>query len=213
MSRAFPYKINQAVSGMLPGGNGGVTLANGTVTRIGASDAHGYRKVHVSFGFGGDERDYSVSRSGACDYLSPTPLRPTVNDDRVTPNTAYTVEPDAGRFVAKFEGEPIVTCDTEAAGWDAALRHDGEAREAARRAKLDPTAVVTGCLWHEHLSGAWRAAERGRDALEEFARKTLTDPPHHAGYVTQSAARDLRALGFDGVDWAKVYERFEHKSV
>lgn len=205
LSNAFPYKVSQAVSGLV---SPGPALCNGTVTAVDKPDANGYRWVHVSYGKD-ETRKYQVSRSGTSDYLSPRPMRPTVNDDRVTINEAYTVEStDDGHFVAGFDSDELGTFETEAEGWVRALRHDWEAREAARLAKLDPTGVVIGCLWSEHLTPALNAAKQGPEALERLAREKLEKPPSWAGYATESAARDMRALGFEGVDWSKVVEHF-----
>ncbi|MBB1153494.1 hypothetical protein [Amycolatopsis dendrobii] len=204
MANAFSYTIQQAVCGMVAG----PALCNGTVVAIGKEDRYGYRKVRVSYAKDG-EHEYSVSRSGACDYLSPRPMRPTMNDDRVTPNEAYTVTPDAdGSFAAAFDGGSLGSFATEAEAWSFTLCHDWEAREAARLAELNVTDAITGCLWGEHPSAAFAAAARGPEALQEFARKTFDSPAPWAGYWTQSLARDLRKLGYDAVDWSKVLERF-----
>lgn len=200
----FPYKLKQAVSGMLPV----TSLHNGTVTAIDKPDAHGYRYVHVSYGKAGT-RKYQVSRSGGSDYLLPYPMRPTINDDRVNINKAYTVESTGeGLYVAGFDGEPLGTFETEAEGWDCTLRHDWKAREAARLAKLDPTGVVIGFLWSDHLTPALNAAKQGPEVLEKLVREKLENLPSWAGYSTQHAAGDMKKLGFDNVDWSKVVEHF-----
>jgi len=119
------------------------------------------------------------------------------------------VEPDGeGQFVAKFEGEPLGTSETEAEAWSCALAHDWNARETARLAKLDPTDRVIWCLSSDHEYAAISAAKGGAEALEKFARKTLTVVPPWAAYATETAARDMRALGLDNVDWSKVFEQF-----
>jgi hypothetical protein len=205
VTNAFPFKIGQAVSGLV---SPGPALCNGTVTTIGEPGLHGYRRVRVAFGKG-REREYDVSRSGASDYLLSKPIRPTIDDDRVTPNDAYTVEPNNdGVFLAAFNGDPVGTFETEAEGWSCALTHDWNARESARLAKLNPTDVVIRCLSSDHEYAAIAAAKSGTEALEQFARNTLTVVPPWAAYATETAARDMRALGLDNVDWPTVFERF-----
>ncbi len=205
MANAFPFKTGQAVCGLV---SPGPALCNGTVTAVGKPGLHGYRRVRVSFGQDG-EREYDVSSSGASDYLLPRPMRPTINDDRVTPNEAYTVEPgNDGMFLTAFNGDPVGTFATEAEGWSGALTHDWNARESLRLSKLNPTDVVIGCLACDHEYAAFAAAKSGAEALERFARTTLTVVPPWAAYATETAARDMRALGLDNVDWPKVFERF-----
>lgn len=205
MAIAFPFKIGQAVCGLV---SPGPTLCNGTVTAVGKPGLHGYRRVRVSFGQD-CEREYDVSTYGTSDYLLPKPMRPTINDDRVTPNDAYTVEPDDdGMFLAAFNGDPIGTFETEAEGWSCALTHDWHARESLRLAELNPTDVVIGCLSSDHEYAAFAAAKSGVEALEQFARRTLTVVPPWAAYATENAARNMRRLGLDNVDWSKVFERF-----
>jgi hypothetical protein len=125
MPSKFPYKVGQAVSGLIPG----TALANGTVTAIRPPDqSSDYFRVRVLIvGPEGMERDYLVSASGRTDYLLPYPQRPTVNDNRVTPNERYTVtrEGDGDRpWVLRYDGAAVDTADTEADAWSAANMHD-----------------------------------------------------------------------------------------
>lgn len=123
----FPYQVGQTVAGNLPG----PSLSNGTVTAVGEL-RRGFREVVVAFGPNAYTRCFRVTAAGACHNLLPEPVRPTVDDDRVTPNEAYTVDAgEDGRFVARFEGRPLGGFGSEAEGWTAALRHDHYARHAA----------------------------------------------------------------------------------
>ncbi|WP_236788132.1 hypothetical protein [Amycolatopsis sp. GM8] len=125
----FPYKEGKAVAAMIPG----PALVNGTVSQIKMRADKGREVLVVFPGTERYEQWYFVSPSGGCDYLLDRPLRPTVNDDRVTPNERYAIERKDNGVVVTFDGEVIGNGKTEAEGWDIALRHDYYAREGGGR--------------------------------------------------------------------------------